>query len=158
MNQNNFAEPVIEQRQAMEVAAVRREVPMEQIPEFYDSSFPKLFAALQAAGQTPSAAPMGVSYGQPQGTLDLAVAVPVTEKFSDAGEVVGLTLPSARTALLTVRGDYNQLPAAYDYLRNWVTDQGLEPAGWAWEQYLTEPAPDADPQDNVTLIGMALAD
>ena len=156
MGQAGFTEPTIEDRELLQVACIRREVGMEEIPEFYDSAFPTIFSALGELGVDPSAPPMGIVYGQAGDTLDLAVAVPVAERFAGMGDVRGETLPAARTAILTVAGDYAQLPAAHDYLQSWVSERGLVPAGWVWEQYLTEPVPGGDPAENITRLGLGL--
>lgn len=158
MGQTGFTEPTIEDRAPVQVACIRREVGLEQIPGFYDSAFPAIFSALGELGLGPSAPPMGIVYGQAGDTLDLAVAVPVAERFSGVGDVRGETLPAARTAILTVTGDYGQLPTAHDYLQTWVSERGLVPAGWVWEQYLTEPVPGGDPAKNVTQLGLGLQD
>lgn len=158
MDQGNFAEPTIEDRKAVQVACIRDQVSMDQIRQFYDSSFPAIFAALGELRISPSGAPLGIVYGQVNDNLDLAVAVPITEPFTGPGPVLGANLPAARTAVLTVMGDYSQLPGAYEHLHAWIAEQGLESAGWSWEQYMTEPVPGGDPAQNVTQLGVGLRD
>ena len=138
---------------------VRDTVAFDAIPALYDRAFPAIFAALGAAGVTPSAPPMGVMHGSPGDTLDLSVAVPVKEQFNVGDDTDGIaseTLPAGRAATLLVRGDYNQLGAGYERLFSWIAGQGLTPSGNSWEQYLTEPKPGGNPADNETLIGVEL--
>lgn len=153
------AVPEIEQRPEMHLAVVRETVPFHRIPELYDRAYPKIFAALEAAGVTPAAAAMGVMHGSPSADgLDLSVAVPILHPLAESdGEVTTETLPSARTATLLLRGDFSGLSAAYEKLYAWISDQGEQPTDIAWEQYLTEPEPGGDPASNETLIGVQLA-
>ncbi len=57
---------------------------------------------------------------------------------------------------MIMHGGYERLAAAYGYLYGWLAENGIEAGDIAWEQYLTEPRPDGDPDDNQTLIGIHL--
>ncbi|KTR85810.1 GyrI-like domain-containing protein [Leucobacter chromiiresistens] len=152
------AAPEIETRPEVHLAVVRETVPFERIPELYDRAYPQIFAALDAAGIAPAAAPLGVMHGSPTAAgLDLSVAVPIPHPLAEPrGDVTGETLPAARTAVLLLRGDFSGLAAAYERLYAWIEAQGERAAGLAWEQYLTEPQPGGDPASNETLIGVQL--
>ncbi len=153
-----FGTPELDRHPAVHLAVVRETVAFSAIPALYDRAYPLIFAALQRAGVTPTAPPMGVVHGSPSDTLDLSVAVPVPAPFESSGDVVGETLPAARVATLLVRGDYGLLAAAYEHLYEWLSREGHVPAPIAWEQYLTEPMPDGDSALNETLIAVHLAE
>jgi effector-binding domain-containing protein len=53
-------------------------------------------------------------------------------------------------------GSYERLAEAYGHLYGWLAENGLEAGEIAWEQYLTEPEPNGDPELNETLIGIHL--
>ncbi len=152
----SYADPEIIQRPAIHTAAVRDTVALANIPAFYDRAYPLISRTLAAAGVSPSAAPMGITHGEPGELLDLSAAIPVADPFAATGEVIGETLPAGRTATLLVTGDYSQLADAYGYLYRWIGERSLTPSGLAWEQYLTEPHPDADPALNQTLLAVAI--
>ncbi|QIM16521.1 GyrI-like domain-containing protein [Leucobacter insecticola] len=156
MNESAFPTPEIKEMPEMHLVVVREKVAMSDIPSLYDRAYPTIFGTLGAAGIAPVAPPMGVFHGEPGGVLDLSVAVPVAEPFADTVEVTGETLPAARVATMMVHGDFSHLAPAYEHLGRWVTEQGLEAAGIAWEQYLTEPKPGGDPALNETLIAVHL--
>ncbi|WP_278236946.1 GyrI-like domain-containing protein [Isoptericola sp. AK164] len=158
MSAPSFADPTIETHGEQHLAVVRETVALADVPALYDRAFPLIFAALGRAGLEPVAPPMGISHGMPTETLDLSVAVPVAERFTDDGEVTGETRPAGRAATMLVRGAYDRIAPAYEHLFDWVAAQGLVPTGTAWEQYLTEPSPDGDPQQNETLLGADLVD
>lgn len=158
MTEQQFAEPTIQTREQQHLAVVRERVAFDAIAGLYDRAYPLIFSTLAQAGITPSAPPMGVTHGDVSDGLDLSVAVPVAEPFVGTGEVVGETLPGGRAATLLVRGDFAQLPSAYEHLYGWVVAQGHTPGDIAFEQYLTEPEPGGDPSLNETLIGVMLAE
>lgn len=154
----NAVAPEIVDRPEIHLAVVRATVAFSEIPALYDRAYPLIFGALAAAGIAPAAAPMGVVHGTPDDGLDLSVAVPVREPFSApaeaSAEVSAETIPASRTATLLVRGDYEQLSGAYQRIHAWIAEQGFEPTGVSWEQYLTEPKPGGDPSENETLVGV----
>ncbi|MDN5581857.1 MAG: GyrI-like domain-containing protein [Corynebacterium sp.] len=153
-------EPELVDLPARHLAVVRDTVAVEELATFYDRSFPPIFTALDAAGVVVSDAPMAVTHGVP-GTLpgasvDISVAVPLDAAFPGARDaaVTAETLPATRTVTLLVRGNYDLLAGAFDEVICWARSQGLTPTGTSWEQYLTEPTPDGDPDANETLIGV----
>ncbi|MEB4613528.1 GyrI-like domain-containing protein [Leucobacter sp. M11] len=151
-------EPILVTLAPQHVAGIRRVVPMREIPQHYDASFPALGAAFAATGVTPSGPPMGISNSMPGDTLDLTVGFPVAEAFPGHGDVVDQLLPGGPAAEMMVLGDYAQLPDAYGTLLAWLAEQGLTPGPLAWEQYLTNPEPDADPAQNQTKLVWLLAE
>ncbi|KKI16543.1 MULTISPECIES: GyrI-like domain-containing protein [unclassified Leucobacter] len=151
-------QPNVVEQPEQHLAVVRDRVAFADVPALYDRAYPAIFGALGAAGIAPSAPPMGVVHGSPDGTLDLSVAVPVAEPFTGDGEVTAETISAGRVATLLVRGDYSQIGPAYQRLFEWTAAQGLEATGLAWEQYLTEPQPGGDPAENETLVAIQLAD
>ena len=149
----DFPAPELAERPEQHLAVVRETVAMEDIPKLFDRAFPLILTTLGAAGISPSGPPMGVTHGMPDEKIDLAAAVPVDAPISADGEVTPETLPVGRTVTLMVRGGYDLITAAYEHLFDWITTEGLTPTGIVWEQYLTEPTPNGDPDANETLLG-----
>ncbi|HEY7390536.1 MAG TPA: GyrI-like domain-containing protein [Bryobacteraceae bacterium] len=63
------------------------------------------------------------------------------------GEVLVETLPGGPAAVTIHSGPYDQLPAAYAALEEWIAANGLHPTGAPWEAYLNDPADHPNPQD-----------
>lgn len=153
-------EPELVDLPARHLAVVRGTVAVEELAAFYDRAFPQIFTALDAAGVVASDAPMAVTHGVPEmlpgASVDISVAVPLDVAFPGAQDtaVTAETLPAARTVTLLVRGNYDLLADAFAQVIAWARSQGLTPTGTSWEQYLTEPTPDGDPDANETLIGV----
>ncbi|MGP9723634.1 hypothetical protein ACT3SZ_06420 [Corynebacterium sp. AOP40-9SA-29] len=75
----------------------------------------------------------------------------------DAASVVASDAPMAVThgvPAMLPGGNYDLLADAFAQVISWAQSQGLTPTGTSWEQYLTEPTPDGDPDANETLIGV----
>lgn len=156
MDQQAFDAPELVELDEQHLAAIRARVAMSEIPALFDRAYPAIFAAVERAGVQIAGPAMGVMRGEPGETLDLAAAVPLSAPFVADGEVQPETIPAGRAAQLLVRGDYARLSAGYEHLFGWIAEQGLDPAGLSWEQYLTEPEPGGDPALNETLLVVAL--
>ncbi|MBN8632254.1 MAG: AraC family transcriptional regulator [Rhodobacterales bacterium] len=127
-------------------------------------AFQKLSALMASRDLFPSAGRMiAVFYDDPQ-------SVPEPDLRSQAGfEMKGpadlsapleeVTLPGGRQAVLTYRGPYAGLPAAYDELFGlWLPQSGEEPADApSFEVYLNTPM-DTAPEDLVTELHLPLKD
>lgn len=125
-------------------------------------AFQKLSAVMASRDLFRSAGRMvGVFYDDPQ-------SVPVADLRSLAGfEITGrsdlsdplqeVTLPGGRQAVLTYKGPYAGLPAAYDQLFGlWLPGSGEEPADTpSFEVYLNTPM-DTAPEDLVTELHLPL--
>lgn len=125
-------------------AAVRGTVTMDELREFYDSSFGKVAAAAARQGATPTAA-FGLYAAPPGERFDLEVGFVVGGGFEADGEVVPSSLPGGRAARLVHMGSYDELGRSWQRLTGWVAEQGLQQAGPMWEVYVTEPTPETDP-------------
>lgn len=89
--------------------------------------------------------------------LDVEAGVPVTEHSEGDGATVGSSLPAGRTAVTTHRGPYTELSSTHEALQAWVKGQGLEPAGGAWEVYITDPTEEPDESSWLTKVYLPLA-
>ncbi|MGH1367963.1 MAG: AraC family transcriptional regulator [Maritimibacter sp.] len=124
--------------------------------------FEKVSATLGARGLLEGAGPMvGLYYSDPQN-------VPEEELESEAGFILPDTMPieaplqerileGGKHAILTFKGPYAGLSAAYGYLYGaWLAQSGETPRDAPpFELYVNSPAESA-PEELITLIGMAL--
>jgi AraC family transcriptional regulator len=142
----------------MRLAAVAHKGPYFEISR----AFEKLSAVMASRDLFPKAGRMvGVFYDDPNST-------PWPELRSHAGfELSGeadlsepleaVSLPGGRQAVLTYKGPYAGLPAAYDQLFGaWLPESGEEPADTpSFEVYLNSPM-DTQPEDLVTELHLPL--
>ena len=149
---------VIRTEPAIQLAALPHKGAYHEISR----AFQKLSAVMASRDLFRSAGRMvGVFYDDPQ-------SVPVADLRSHAAfEIAGradlsdpleaVTLPAGRQAVLTYKGPYAGLPAAYDQLFGlWLPQSGEEPADApSFEVYLNSPM-DTAPEDLVTELHLPL--
>ncbi|WP_459545429.1 GyrI-like domain-containing protein [Nocardia sp. X0981] len=150
------AEPRLLDTVEVITAVVHGRVSPDRIPEFFDSSFGLLPAAI-AAGGAVVLGPAFCRYGSvSEEVTELEVGFPVDRRIGPDGPVVPGHLAAGRTARLVHYGAFDGLTPAWDRLHTWITAQGLTPGTTRWEVYLTEPSPQMDPADLRTELNWAV--
>jgi effector-binding domain-containing protein len=149
-------DPVIIDAPELTLAVVRATVAMDELTDFYDRSFTELGAVLARQGLAPTGPAVGVYFGSPGATAEVAAGFPVARPVDPEGNVTSLVLPAGRVAQLVHEGAYDGLGASYDRLFGWIGTQDEVPGEVMWETYLTEPTPDKDPAAMRTLISWAI--
>lgn len=135
-----------------------RDIPVAELPQFFDTAFSTLAATL--AGQAvPIAGAAFASYDGPLGaTASPTVGFPTVGEVTPEGEVAAGTLPGGRVARAVHRGSYADLGESWEELRLWILGQGLEVGDALWEVYITEPNPEMDPADLITELNWAIVE
>lgn len=151
-------QPQVRYTEQVVVAAVREDVPMDQMPSFFDRAFHQVMEAVSRQGLAPASAPVGKYFGMPDTTVDVAAGFPVDPSFTDDGNVHRIVLPAARVAEVIHVGSYDAMAITYQRLAAWMEEQNLSPRELMWETYETEPTPDADPSSMRTRITWLIAD
>jgi len=75
--------------------------------------------------------------------------VEVTRRFETAGEVYATETPEGEAAVAVHRGGYDRMNETYDAVKQWMTANQRESAGYSWEIY-GDPTP--DPGDTETML------
>lgn len=138
-------------------AAVLREVvPMADLPAYFDRAFHAVMRAMGDQGIAPVGPAFAAYFGMPTDVVDVGAGFPTDRPVTPDAGVTALTLPGGRAAQIVHAGAYDQLPATYAHLMNWLGEQHLAVADLMWETYLTEPDP-GHPEATRTLIVWPLA-
>lgn len=151
-------EPRVRRGEEVVVAAVREDVPLDQMTSFFDRAFHQVMEAVSRQGLAPVSAPVGIYFGMPDTTADIAAGFPVDPSFTDEAPVHRIVLPAARIAEIVHVGSYDTLSTTYERLAAWMEEQNLSPRELMWETYETEPTPEADPSSMRTRITWLVAD
>lgn len=133
------------------LAVARERVPMDGLAEFYDRAYRQVAEALGAAGVAPTGPAVGWYADMPTDTVDVAAGFPVPAAAVVDG-VELLTVPGGTAAVGTFQGPYDGLPDAWSKVAAWCREQDVQPRGDFWEEYVTEPSPGGDPEQNVTRL------
>lgn len=151
------SDPDVVTLEPVRVALVREAVPLEALRDFYDRAFGAVLAALERQGLAPTGPALGVYFSMPTETVDLGAGFPIDGEIVPGNGVTGVTLPGGPAVQVEHRGSYEDLSATYTRLQQWVHDSGHAMGDLMWETYVTEPTPDADPDEMVTIITWPLA-
>jgi len=122
-----------------QTAVVRAQVPHNGIGDFIGGAFGEVMGALARSGQQPSGAPFA-RYHLIEDGFDVEAGFPVRGAFTDAGRVVGSSLPAGPAARVVHQGAYADVAAAYQAAVRWIAENAMQQNGDAWERYLDEPS------------------
>ncbi len=119
---------------------------MNALHTFFDRVFPAVVDAVGAQGARVTGPPVGVYYGTPSDTIDVAAGFPVDREIEASNGLTVETLPGGRAVQMLHVGGYDGMAATYERLLGWMAAQHLTPSDLMWEVYLTDPdtsAPDS---------------
>ncbi len=132
------------------VLSVRTHSSAKELPALFGRVYGAIMQYLQELGEQPVGMPFAAYHDMNMENLDIEVGFPVTRKLNGKGEIQPSEFPGGRLASVVHVGPYDQLGAAYAALAQWVSAQGLQSTGVAYELYYTEP--ETPPQDTKTKI------
>jgi effector-binding domain-containing protein len=137
--------PEIVELDPREAIAVRGEVPLADLPGFFERAFEEAAEAASASGVEIVGPPFGFYPEMPTETVTVEAGFPVSAPAGAHGDAHRLELPGGRAVQTTHVGPYDTLRDTYDRLASWMADQGLQPAVGMWESYLSDPRVEPDP-------------
>ncbi|MBA3972807.1 MAG: hypothetical protein C0504_01160 [Candidatus Solibacter sp.] len=116
---------------------------MEELGEVLSRLFPELCARAAGLGLTPKGAPF-TRYGATQADGSIEIEACLTVEGS--GGSGGVALDACRAVMVSHFGDYSTLGDAHFALGEFVRRERLETAGLCWEEYVTDPGAEPDPE------------
>lgn len=132
---------------------VHRVVPMPDLPDFFARAFTATAAAARDQGTTLAGPPFALYHGMPgEDGVDVEAGFPVAAAVPGTGEVVTSLLPGGPAAVAVHVGPYERLVDTYAEVQARLAAQGLTPANEMWEEYLSDPATEPDPQTWRTVV------
>ncbi len=130
--------------------SVRTHASAQELPSLFGRVYGGIMQYLQELGEQPAGMPFAAYHDMNMENLDIEVGFPVTHKLNGKDEIQASEFPGGRLASVVHLGPYDQLGAAYGALAQWVSSQGFETTGVAYELYYSEP--ETPPQDTKTEI------
>ena len=139
---------------AQQVAVIRRTIQMSELSGFYTAVLGTVVAAVERAGGTIVGPAFGWYHGTPAETVDVAGGFPVSGLAEGAldGEVKVLERPACLAAAALHVGSFETLADTYRELEAWLRDRQLDRAEYCWEEYLSDPQTQPDPEPWQTRI------
>lgn len=133
-------------------AGVRERVPAAGLTAFFSRAFQETTRVLQAQHVRPTGAPFGKYYGSPTDTIDVEAGFPVGSHITGTGDVGPGTLPGGSAVEAMHIGPYDTLEDTYAEIERYMSAANLTPAAVMWENYVTDPEAEPDPQKWQTRI------
>lgn len=141
--------------------ASRETVATDELPAYFDRTYPLLIDVLAAVGAHPAGPARAYYFSPLTDTVDLAAAFPLHPEQVAAVEAAHPELvhhvPECRAFTTRHHGSYDKLGETWQELTEAVRESGRQAGPVYWETYVTEPSPEADPADMITDLYVTLA-
>lgn len=137
--------PEIVELEEQHALAMRGDVSVAELPEFFGTAFTAVVAAVEEAGLTVVGPPFGYYPVMPTDVVIIEAGFPVSTTGELSGDVHRLVLPGGPAVVAVHVGPYDTMVKTYTRLQAWMEERDLIPASGMWESYLSDPTTDPDP-------------
>ena len=128
---------------------MRRTVARDHLGEFFMEVYPKISAAIAAAGATPAGPPYSRYYNNDPSAFDVEAGIPFAGANPSGKDVRVIELPGGRAAKTVHVGSYETLHTEYMRIGGWAEQGGVRLAGGPWESYVDDDRPPIAAADRV---------
>jgi effector-binding domain-containing protein len=125
--------------QEQQVACVHGRILPGEMRAFLTAAYSRIPAATAQQGLGLEGPPYARYRFEEDGTIDVEAGFSVCAAVAPTGDVGPGTLPGGHVVTTIHVGAYDRMAGAYDALEKYLSKNGYEPAGAAWECYLDEP-------------------
>ena len=127
------------ERPAQPTLAVRTRTPVAELPSIMGQVYGSIMQYLGDVGAFPAGAPFAAYYNVDMDDLDVEIGFPVAQPLPGRGDVQPGKIAGGRAAVCLHVGPYDQVEPAYAALTAFISEQGYQPSGVAYEFYLNDP-------------------
>ena len=129
----------LRERQSQPTLVIRTRSAVQDMPQVLGQAWGAIMHYAGQKGLQPSGPPFVAYHNMDMQDLDLEIGFPFAKKLDGAGEVLAGEIPGGKAAGCLHVGPYDQLPATYTALMQWMEANGYRPRGVAYESYLNDP-------------------
>jgi len=144
----------IKERAAQPTLFMRDTCAVQDLPTFFGKTYGAVIQYLTSLGVQPCGAAYCIYFNMDMQALDIQAGFPVAHPVPGQGELEAGEIPAGRFATGMHIGPYDQMAPFYDALNAWVTAQGEEVTGIAYEWYYS--GPETPPQEVKTEVWFPL--
>ncbi len=126
-------------------AVADAELPVAEIGPFLAKAYHAVATACGAQSVQLTGPPFARYHRLDEDRFTIEAGFPVAAAIDRDGDVRPSSLPGGPAAVIVHVGPYEQMVLTYDALVAWIKRHDGEPAGEAWEIYLSDPRHEPDP-------------
>jgi effector-binding domain-containing protein len=141
----------IKEQATVPTLTIRGRTAVQNLPQLLGESYTAIGAYLAELGEQPAGPPFCAYYNMDMQDLDVEIGFAVAEKLPGRGDIQAGELPAGTIGSCIFIGPYVEMETAYEALASYVTEQGHEPTGVAYEFYLNDPT-EVPVEESVTQI------
>ena len=131
--------------------SVRFRCPVQDLNQHLGRVYGAIGHYLEQIGEQPAGAPFAGYYNMDMQNLDVEAGFPVTRPLPGQDDIQAGEIAGGRAATCTYVGPYDEIASGWDGLTRWMSENGYEAAGPAYEIYLNDPA-EVSPQHLMTQL------
>ncbi len=137
---------------AQEALRIREKVRMTEIGPRMGEMLSELMAFFQRRKVQMSGPPFSLYRSVTGEMVDVEVGFPVPARTSGEGRVQATVVPGGKAVIATHVGPYESLHETYAGMQAWMASNGVVPAEFMWEQYMTDPQREPDSSKWITQV------
>ncbi|MGI6711753.1 MAG: GyrI-like domain-containing protein [Bacillota bacterium] len=127
------------QQKVQPVLSIRTRTKVEELPNLIGRSYHSIMDYLKEMGEEPAGAPFTAYYNQDMQDLDVEMGFPVAKTLLGKGEIKAGNIPEGKAASAMYKGSYKKMEQPYMEMAKWISENGYEPTGVAYEYYYNSP-------------------
>lgn len=137
------------------VLSIRTRTTAEELPGLIGRSYHKIMDYLKELGEEAADAPFTAYFNLDMQDLDVEMGFPVAKPLPGKGEISQGELFAGKAVSCIHKGPYQEMEQPYTEMARWISENGHEPTGVAYEHYLNSPE-DVPESELLTRIVMPL--
>lgn len=121
------------------VLSIRTRTTLEELPDLIGRSYYKIMDYLKELKEEAADAPFTAYYNMDMQDLDVEMGFPVAKSLPGKGEILAGEIPGGKVVSSMHKGPYKEMEQPYTEMAKWISDNGYEPTGVAYEYYYNNP-------------------
>ena len=125
---------------AQQALSVRTRSSVQNLPKIIGPNFVMIREYIENSGEQMAGAPYIAYYNMDMQDLDIEIGIPSSKALPDKDDIKTTEIPAGKYATVIHVGPFDKMEPTYNALNKWVTDNGYETTGIAYELYIDDPA------------------
>lgn len=121
------------------ILSIRVKTQIEKLPALIGDSYCKIAAYMKEIGELFSGVPFVAYHNLDMQNLDVEMGFPVTKPMPHKDDIEFKVISAGKIIFCMYRGAYSEMAPVYDEMAKWISDNGYEPVGTAYEYYYNGP-------------------